>query len=83
MFVFLFPVFQLRALRTVCRCARMLVAAPEFACLHGFAFAAAFRTMPAGVRRRAGASFMGAAALRVENLRAGHSFIKLRRHALR
>ncbi|MEM5403741.1 hypothetical protein [Paraburkholderia unamae] len=52
MFVFLFPVFQLRALRAVCRRARMLVAAAALACLHGFAFAAAVRATPAGVRRR-------------------------------
>ncbi|MEX3687267.1 hypothetical protein AB3X91_04640 [Paraburkholderia sp. BR14263] len=52
MFVFLFPVFQLRALRAVCRRARALMAAAALACLHGFAFAAAVRATPAGARRR-------------------------------
>ncbi|MCP3728171.1 hypothetical protein M3I53_34550 [Paraburkholderia sp. CNPSo 3272] len=52
MFVFLFPVFLPRVLRAVCRRARMRVAAAVLACLHGFAFAAAVRATPAGVRRR-------------------------------
>jgi len=52
MFVFLFPVFQPRALRAVCRRARVRLAAAALACLHGFAFAAVVRARPAGVRRR-------------------------------
>jgi len=52
MFVFLFPVFQLRALRAVCFRARGFVAAAALACLHGIAFAAAIRATPAGVRLR-------------------------------
>lgn len=52
MFVFLFPVFQLRALQAHCRRARILMAAAALACLHGFAFAAAVRAAPVGVRRR-------------------------------
>lgn len=52
MFVFLFPVFQLRALRAGCRRTRILMAAAALACLHGFALATAVRATPAGVRRR-------------------------------
>ena len=52
MFVLLFPVFQLRVWRAGCRRARTLMAAAALACLHGFAFAAAVRSAPAGVRRR-------------------------------
>ena len=52
MFVFLFAVFRLHALRAVCRRARILVGVAALACLHGFAFASAARATPAGVRRR-------------------------------
>ena len=52
MFVFLFPVFQRRALRAGCRRARILMAAAALACLHGFACAAAVRVAPEGAHRR-------------------------------
>ena len=61
MFAFLFPVFQLGALRAGCCRARFLVAAAAVACLHGFVLGAAVHATlalrarhatPAGVRRR-------------------------------
>jgi hypothetical protein len=61
MFVFLFPVFQLGALRAACRRAPMRVAAAGLACLHALVLAATARAptaprsrhaMPCGARRR-------------------------------